>query len=146
MSTKTVQGKLWSIAPRYWSRHIEPYFLRKYHEVFSKVKLNHETLLLDAGCGSGLFSSLAIKKNTQVIGIDAAPGLLKIARERNPKNNFMKDDLESIAFNSDSFNIITGFNSFQYAGSFENLLTPGKARIENRRALGAGHLGQTRIE
>jgi SAM-dependent methyltransferases related to tRNA (uracil-5-)-methyltransferase len=47
-------------------------------------------LLLDAGCGSGMFTSLAIKAGAQVIGVDAAPGLLEVARERNPHNNFWK--------------------------------------------------------
>ena len=117
MSTKTMQGQLWSIAPQYWSKHFEPYFLPMYRKVLEQLNLSEDTLLLDAGCGSGLFSGMAIEKGAQVLGIDAAPGLLEIARERNPLNNFLEEDLEALPFADNSFHVVTGFNSFQYAGS-----------------------------
>src|SRR6186997_2005226 len=120
MSTKSIQGKLWGIAPQYWSKHFEPYFLPMYKKVLEQLKLSADTLLLDAGCGSGLFSSMAIESGAQVIGIDAAPALLEVARTRNPQNNFMEEDLEAMPFADNSFDIVTGFNSFQYAGNFEN--------------------------
>ena len=126
MSTKASQGKLWSVAPEYWSNHFEPYFLPMYKKVLEQLDLSEDTLLLDAGCGSGLFSSMAIETGAQVIGIDAAPGLLEVARKRNPQNNFLEEDLEAMPFADNSFHVITGFNSFQYAGSFENALLEAK--------------------
>ena len=51
MSTKTIQGQLWSIAPQYWSKYFEPYFLPVYRKVFEQLNLSPDTLLLDAGCG-----------------------------------------------------------------------------------------------
>jgi 2-polyprenyl-3-methyl-5-hydroxy-6-metoxy-1,4-benzoquinol methylase len=81
MSTKAVQGKLWSSSPSYWANHFEPYFLPIYRKVFEKVDISDDTSLLDAGCGSGLFSTLAIKAGAHVTGVDAAPGLLEIARK-----------------------------------------------------------------
>jgi SAM-dependent methyltransferase len=126
MSTKTAQGQLWSIAPQYWSQYFEPYFLPIYREVLQKVQLTPDTLLLDAGCGSGLFSNVAIKAGAQVVGIDAAPGLLEIARERNPNNIFLEEDLEAMPFTEDYFDVVVGFNSFQYAGKFENALLEAK--------------------
>lgn len=126
MSTKTIQGKLWSVAPRYWAQHFEPWFLPMYKNVLGQLQLNDEQLLLDAGCGAGLFSSLAIKTGAHVIGIDAAPGLLEVARQRNPQNNFMEEDLEALPFADDSFHVVAGFNSFQYAGSFEKALEEAK--------------------
>ena len=47
--------------------------------------------------------------------MDAAPGLLEVARKRNPQNNFIEEDLEAMPFNDESFDVVTGFNSFQYA-------------------------------
>jgi SAM-dependent methyltransferase len=132
MSTKTVQGKLWSIAPQYWSKHFEPFFLPMYTKVLEQLNLSEDSLLLDAGCGSGLFSSMAIETGAQVIGIDAASGLLEVARQRNPQNNFMEEDLEAMPFADNSFNVVTGFNSFQYAGNFENAL------LESKRVLKKG--------
>lgn len=126
MSTKTTQGQLWSIAPKYWSQYFEPYFMPIYSEVLQQLKPTSDTLLLDAGSGSGLFSNLAIKAGAQVIGIDAAPGLLEIARERNPMNIFLEEDLEAMPFSENYFDVVAGFNSFQYAGQFENALLEAK--------------------
>lgn len=122
MSTKTIQGKLWSVAPQYWSQHFEPWFLPLYRKTLEKLGPIKTQLLLDAGCGAGLFSSMAIKAGAQVIGVDAAPGLLDIARKRNPYNNFLEEDLEALPFADDSFNVVVGFNSFQYASNFEAAL------------------------
>jgi ubiquinone/menaquinone biosynthesis C-methylase UbiE len=122
MSTKTIQGKLWSVAPKYWSQHFEPWFLPMYRKTLEKLGPIKAQLLLDAGCGSGMFSSLAIKAGAQVIGVDAAPGLLEVARQRNPQNNFLEEDLESLPFADESFHVVTGFNSFQYAANFEAAL------------------------
>lgn len=126
MSTKTIQGKLWSIAPQYWSQHFEPWFMPMYRKTLDELEFSNQDLVLDAGCGSGLFSSLAINEGADVIGIDAAGGLLEIARERNPHNNFLEEDLESMPFTDESFDVVAGFNSFQYAGSFENALSEAK--------------------
>jgi SAM-dependent methyltransferase len=138
MSTKILQGQLWSVAPTYWSEHFEPYFLPMYREVFNQISLSQESVVLDAGCGAGLFSSLAIKTGAHVIGIDAAPGLLEIARDRNPKNSFLEEDLEDLPFADESFSVVVGFNSFQYAGSFENALSEAKRVLKKGGKLAIG--------
>lgn len=135
MSTKQIQGKLWSVAPTYWSQHFEPYFLPVYKKVLEQLKLTEETLLLDAGCGAGLFSFMAISAGAQVIGIDAAPGLLEVARQRNPENNFMEEDIEALPFADNGFDIVAGFNSFQYAGDFEKALREAKRVLKSRGRL-----------
>jgi SAM-dependent methyltransferase len=132
MSTKTIQGKLWSTAPQYWTQHFEPGFIPMYRNVLNQLQLSDELSLLDAGCGAGLFSAMAIESGADVTGIDAAPGLLEVARRRNPQNNFMEEDLEDLPFPEDSFDVVTGFNSFQYAGDFE------KALLEAKRVLRPG--------
>lgn len=131
MSTKQVQGKLWSVAPQYWSKYFEPFFLPMYKNTLEQLALDENKKLLDAGCGSGMFSHMAISTGAQVIGLDASPGLLEVARERNPDNNFMEEDLEALPFASGSFDVVTGFNSFQYAGSFTNALSEAKRVLKD---------------
>jgi len=126
MSTKEIQGKLWSAAPQYWSKFFEPFFIPLYKKTLEQLSLDENSLLLDAGCGSGIFSHMAIDVGAQVMGIDAAPGLLEIARERNPLNSFLEEDLEKLPFAADSFNVVAGFNSFQYAGNFTSALAEAK--------------------
>jgi hypothetical protein len=45
MSTKTVQGKLWSIAPQYWAQHFEPWFAPMYRTVMKQLQLIEGELL-----------------------------------------------------------------------------------------------------
>ncbi len=132
MSTKEVQGKLWSIAPQYWSKYFEPFFIPLYRKALEQLDLNEDTFLLDAGCGSGMFTHMAISRGAQTIGVDAAPGLLELARERNPQNNFLEEDLESLPFASESFHVVTGFNSFQYAGNFTAALAEAKRVLKEK--------------
>jgi SAM-dependent methyltransferase len=126
MSTKQIQGKLWSASPKNWASYFEPSFLPMYKKVLQQLALTEDTSLLDAGCGSGLFSYMAIQTEAQVIGVDAAPGLLEVCRERNPRNNFLEEDLEKLPFSGNSFDVVAGFNSFQYAGDFETALLEAK--------------------
>lgn len=126
MSTKTIQGKLWSAAPQYWAQHFEPWFLPMYRTALEQLRLTKAHLVLDAGCGSGLFTYMATKAGAQVMGIDAAAGLLEVAKRRNPGVNFLEEDLEALPFTDNAFNVVVGFNSFQYAGSFEKALQEAK--------------------
>lgn len=126
MGTKQVQGKLWSVAPRDWATQFEPSFLPMYKKALDELSLSSDSLLLDAGSGSGFFSNMAARTGAQVMGIDAAPGLLEIARKRNPGINFLEEDLEAMPFAENSFDVVAGFNSFQYAGSFEKALQEAK--------------------
>lgn len=126
MSTKQIQGTLWSTAPNHWSTFFEPFFLPLYKKTLEQISLTEDDSLLDAGCGAGMFSHMAISTGAQVIGMDAAPGLLKLARERNPGHNFLEEDLEAMPFSNDSFDYVTGFNSFQYAGDFAAALAEGR--------------------
>lgn len=126
MQTKEIQGKLWSTAPGYWSTYFEPYFLPLYKKALRQLSLSDEDMLLDAGCGSGMFCRMAANTGALVTGTDAAHGLLEIARERNPGINFLEEDLESLPFSPESFDFVTGFNSFQFAGNFVSAISEAK--------------------
>ena len=49
--------------------------------------------ILDAGCGSGTFSHILIEKGFDVIGIDNSPEMLALAREKNPDQLLICQDL-----------------------------------------------------
>lgn len=123
MQTKEMQGKLWSSSPGDWAKYLEPTFIPMYLAVLNELELDEEKSLLDAGCGAGLFLSMASATGAFIHGIDAAEGLLSISRERLPGTTLLIEDLEKIPFAEGTFDVVTGFNSFQYAGSFENALT-----------------------
>ena len=39
MTTKAIQGKLWSTAPQYWALHFEPWFLPMYKKALEILEL-----------------------------------------------------------------------------------------------------------
>jgi SAM-dependent methyltransferase len=49
--------------------------------------------------------------------VDAAEAMLAIARSRVPAGDFRKCDLEELPFADGTFDVVTGFNSLQYAGN-----------------------------
>lgn len=142
MQTKEVQGKLWSAAPANWSRLFEPAFIPMYRAVLKQLQLDEEKMLLDAGCGSGLFLSMAASAGANVHGIDAAPGLLALTKKRLPNATLLIEDLEAIPFSDETFDVVTGFNSFQYAGSFENALTEARRVTKQRGKVVIGIWGK----
>ena len=142
MRTKEIQGALWSTAPADWARLFEPVFIPMYEGVLQQLKLDEEKMLLDAGCGSGLFLSMASSTGASIHGIDAAPGLLEISKERLQGVTLLTEDLEALPFIDGTFDVVTGFNSFQYAGSFVNALAEAKRVVKKHGRVVIGIWGK----
>ena len=116
-TTSTLNGRLWSSAARTWAAIQEPTCLPVYLAVFDRVGLCAGASMLDAGCGAGMACQLAAARGAYVTGLDAADALLAIARERVPQGSFLHGELEQLPFADGTFDVVTGFNSFQYAAS-----------------------------
>jgi len=58
---------------------------------------------------------LAAQRGASVAGFDATPELLAIARQRVPSADFQLGDMEALPYADDGFDVVTVFNSFQYA-------------------------------
>jgi SAM-dependent methyltransferase len=122
-------GRLWGTRARDWSEIQEGVVRPVYEAVFARVGLAAGARYLDMGCGAGMALQIAADRGAQVAGIDAAPELLTIARERVPNADLQHGDLEELPFDAEAFDLITAFNSVQYAGN------PGMAVREARRLL-----------
>lgn len=108
-------GRIWGLRAADWASIQEPQCAPTYHAVFEKGEVGSGTRLLDAGCGAGMALALASKLGAHVSGIDASAALLEIARSRLPNAKFAHGDLEELPFDDNAFDVVTGFNSFQYA-------------------------------
>ncbi len=130
--TSAVNGKFWGAAAADWAAIQEPTCRPVYTAVFDRLNLKPETNYLDVGCGAGLALQLAAERGAQVSGLDASQNLLAIARSRIPNGDLHLGELESLPFPDDSFDLVTGFNAFQYAAN------PGIALAEAKRVAKPG--------
>jgi SAM-dependent methyltransferase len=74
--------------------------------------------VLDIGCGTGEFCELAAARGATVSGIDAADGMLAIARRSVPGADLRLGSIEQLPWDDDSFDVVTAFNSLQFAADF----------------------------
>lgn len=130
--TGEVNGVLWGSRAWDWANLQEGQCRPVYEAVLERVGAGPGKLLLDAGCGAGMALAMAAALGARVTGFDASESLLAIARERVPAAMLEQGDLEHLPFADGSFDVVTGFNSFQYAGN------PVKALGEARRVAKQG--------
>jgi SAM-dependent methyltransferase len=126
-----IQGALWSPRASDYAEIMETTFLPLYEAVLLRPELAGAGTLLDVGCGSGLAAQTFARKIAAVSGVDATAPFIEIARARVTGGDFRVGEMESLPYADHSFDVVTGFNAFQYATS------PAKALREARRVVKA---------
>ncbi len=130
--TAKANGPLWGSAASDWASIQEGQFRAGFEAAFAHCGVGPGTDVLDAGCGAGMAAQIAAARGARVSGFDAADALLAIARTRVPAGDFRLADLEAVPFEDDRFDLVTGFNSFQFASD------PARALAEARRVARPG--------
>jgi SAM-dependent methyltransferase len=113
---------LWGARAQDYSEIVEPFGRPLYEAVFQAAGVEAGTRLLDVGCGPGLAAQLASRRGASVAGLDAAEASLEIARQRTPEGDFRAGEIEDLPWPDNTFDVVTGFNSFQYAADVMNAL------------------------
>jgi SAM-dependent methyltransferase len=93
-----------------------------YRHVLERVTVERGTRLLDVGCGAGRFCRIAADRGATIAGLDATEALVQIARARIPDGDVRVGDMEDLPWGDDSFDVVTGFNSFFVAADMVNAL------------------------
>lgn len=120
--TARLQGELWGARAEDWAKHQESVFLPLYEHVLHHPELAQAASCLDVGCGAGLAAQVFSRKIGAVAGIDACANFIEIARQRVPGGDFRVGEMEALPYADESFDVVTGFNAFQYAASPVNAL------------------------
>jgi SAM-dependent methyltransferase len=125
--TASHNGRLWGAHVQDWADIQEGQVRAAYEHVFSNVGLAAGARYCDVGCGAGMAVQMAAQRGAQVSGMDAAENLLGVARARVPAAELRCGEMEQLPFADDSFDLVTGFNAFQFAAN------PTVALAEARR-------------
>jgi SAM-dependent methyltransferase len=126
MGTAKQQGETWGARSQDWATANEPAWKLVFETVLEGAGVRTGTHLLDIGCGAGGTLALARKHGADVSGLDAAEALVAIARGRLPGATIEIGEMEELPFANESFDVVTGVNSFQFAGDLVNALSEAR--------------------
>jgi SAM-dependent methyltransferase len=129
---EATQRHLWGTRPGDWSELAEPQNTQLFRDALDAAGVRDGTDLLDIGCGSGLALSLAAERGARVSGIDIAPTLLAVARERVPAADLREGGLDTLPFPDAAFDVVLSVNALQFAAD------PAAALREVHRVLRSG--------
>jgi SAM-dependent methyltransferase len=110
-------GPLWGARPADWALS-EDLQTPTYEEALRRVALVPGQRVLDIGCGVGSFLQLVAERGAQPFGLDASEALIEFARPRLPAAEFRAGEMEALPYDDDTFDLVTGFNSFFFADDF----------------------------
>lgn len=82
-----------------------------------------QSKLLDAGCGTGLFSRYWKSFNNQVIALDISYGMLEQAKRRNSANIYILGDIENSPLIDKTVDIIFSNLAIQWCNDFSRALS-----------------------
>jgi SAM-dependent methyltransferase len=122
-TTATIEGPAWSAGASGWVEHWAQFAAPAREAVARAAGIEAGASVLDVGCGSGEFCELAAARGAQVSGIDAAARLVEVARRRLPEADLRVGPIERLPWRDESFDLVTGFNAFQFAADFVAALT-----------------------
>lgn len=108
-------GKLWGKAPQGWAEIQEPLHTPLWEAMMDAAGVGPGTCFFDVGCGAGGASILATRRGARVSGLDAAEGMVEIARRQVPNGDFRVGDIEHLPFEEGEFDVVFAANSIQFA-------------------------------
>jgi ubiquinone/menaquinone biosynthesis C-methylase UbiE len=86
--------------------------------VFKHLAPSRGSLILDAGCGTGIYSRRLAKKGNYVVGIDASEEMLQIAKNKptheGPAIEYIKGDLHYLPFKDRIFDSVVCIAALEF--------------------------------
>jgi ubiquinone/menaquinone biosynthesis C-methylase UbiE len=83
--------------------------------VVQRARLQHGERILDAGTGTGVGAAAALTSGREVVGVDAAAGMLSIARREVPGARFVEADYANLPFPAGSFDVVISVHALHFA-------------------------------
>ena len=83
--------------------------------VVQRAQLQVGERILDAGTGTGVGAAASLTSGREVVGVDAAPGMLAIARAEVRGARFVEADFANLPFPSASFHVVISVHALHLA-------------------------------
>jgi SAM-dependent methyltransferase len=133
-TTAALHGPRWGARAADWAQYASGLSAPAWKAVADATGIGPGTRVLDIGCGSGEFCRLAAERGARASGIDAAEGMVEVARRLAPECDLRVGPMESLPWEDESFDVVTAFNALKFAAD------TGLAAAEARRVARAGGL------
>ena len=135
MSAAKHTHSIWGNRAKDWAEIQEKQGKDGYDFILNILKHRPKATVLDIGCGSGYFCQLAAEQGLRVSGIDKTGTFLEAARMRVPNARFENADMAHLTFPDKAFDVVCGFNSFQYADDLRQSLLEAKRVLKTNGLL-----------
>lgn len=90
-------------------------------EVIFEDFLGNENLLnkslLDAGCGTGIFTKKALERKAKVTSVDIAPKLVELTKKKNPSTHAIQASLLKLPFNNNTFDFVISSDVIEHTSN-----------------------------
>jgi SAM-dependent methyltransferase len=121
-TTADVEGPEWSARAAEWAALCAPAAAPAMARLVERTAVGPGTRLLDVGCGSGELLALAAARGAAVSGLDAAEGMIAIARERVPGADLRVGAMERLPWPNGRFDVVIALNALQFGADVAGAL------------------------
>jgi len=121
-STAGTEGPEWSARAKGWAEQWGRFSEPAREALADLTGIGPGMRVLDVGCGSGEMCALAAARGAEAAGLDAAEGMIEIARRRVPEADLRVGPMEQLPWEDDRFDVVTAINALQFAADFVDAL------------------------
>lgn len=115
MPVVSTAGEHFSRVADGYAATMAPSLQRMAEEVVRRATLQPGERVLDLGTGTGIAAAVAGGEGREIVGVDAAPGMLAIARREVPDVTFDEMDFSALRVEDASFDVAIAVHSLLFA-------------------------------
>jgi SAM-dependent methyltransferase len=121
-STADTEGPEWSARAVVWAEQWGRFAAPARDAIAELTAIGPGMRVLDIGCGSGEMCALVSARGAEAAGLDAAEGMIEIARRLVPEADLRVGAMEQLPWEDDRFDVATAVNALQFAADFVDAL------------------------
>lgn len=121
-STAGTEGPEWSERAAGWAEEWGRFAEPARELLAERIGIGPGMRVLDVGCGSGEMCALVAARGAEAAGLDAAEGMIEIARRRAPAADLRVGPMEALPWEDGRFDVVTAINALQFAADFVDAL------------------------